>query len=331
MTVLDELQEAARRVAAMAGPVTVAIGRHGRGSGVVVAAGRVVTNAHNLRDRTTQVTFADGRAVQASLLGADVDEDLVVLDVDTGDVTPLGWADRPVEPGDAVFAVAAGGGVARVTFGLVSAVGRRFRGPRGRRVTGSVEHTAPLARGSSGGPLVDGEGRLVGLNTHRVGDGFYLALTGGEELRARITRLAAGESVTRKTLGVALAPPHVAARLRRAVGLPPRNGLLVRRVEDGSPAALAGVAEGDLLVRADGRELTEADDLLDVLDAAGESLTLGIVRGVDELEIVVTFVTGNADDATDDTATDDTATDDTNRDDTNGDDTNGDDTDGDDA
>jgi S1-C subfamily serine protease len=289
MPVFEELQQAARQVGTTAGPATVAIGRHGRGSGVVIGAGRVVTNAHNLRDRTTQVTFADGTSVQGSVLGVDVDGDLVVLDVETGDVSPIVWAERSAEPGDVVFAVAAGGRVPRVTFGMVSATGRRFRGPRGRRVTGSVEHTAPLARGSSGGPLVDGEGRLVGLNTHRVGEGFYLALAGGAELQARVTRLAAGESVERKTLGVALAPGHVTARLRRAVGLPARDGLLVRHVEDGSPAARAGLAQGDLLVRADGRDLVHADDLLDVLDAAGESLTLGLVRGVEELEIVVSF------------------------------------------
>jgi S1-C subfamily serine protease len=291
MTLLDELQDAARRVAAVAGPATVAIGRHGRGSGVVIAPGRVVTNAHNLRDRTTTVTFGDGRAVQGTLLGADVDGDVVVLDVETGQVAPIAWAESAVAVGDTVFAVGAGGRVPRVTFGMISATDRRFRGPRGRRVTDSIEHTAPLARGSSGGPLVDREGRLVGLNTHRVGEGFYLALAAGPQLRARLDRLAAGESVERRTLGVALAPAHVAARMRQAVGLPPRDGLLVRHVEDGSPAARAGVLQGDLLVRAEGRDLVQADDLLDVLDAAGETLTLGVVRGVDELELAVRFDT----------------------------------------
>jgi serine protease Do len=288
MALLEDLRGAVRRVAAAAGPATVGIGRHGRGSGVVIGPNRVVTNAHNLRDRTTQVTFADGRAVQGTLLGADVDGDLVVLDVDTADVAPIEWAASGVDTGDVVFAVGAGT-APRVTFGLVSGTGRRFRGPRGRRITGSIEHTAPLARGSSGGPLLDAEGRLVGLNSNRVGEGFYLALVADGDLQARIDRLGAGESVRRPTLGVALAPPHVAARLRRAVGLPERDGLLVRHVEEGSPAAQAGLAQGDLLVRAEGRDLVQADDLLDVLDAAGETITLGVVRGVEELEVVVRF------------------------------------------
>ena len=74
------------------------------------------------------------------------------------------------------LALPAGGGGVRVTFGTVSSLGRNFRGPRGRLITDGIEHTAPLGRGSSGGPLVDPEGRLLGINTHRPGDGLYLAL-----------------------------------------------------------------------------------------------------------------------------------------------------------
>ena len=74
-------------------------------------------------------------------------------------------------------------GAGRVTFGLVTTAGESFRGPRGRRIAGSVEHSAPLARGSSGGPLVDPAGNLVGLNTNRVGEGFYLALPADSALR----------------------------------------------------------------------------------------------------------------------------------------------------
>ncbi len=81
-----------------------------------------------------------------------------------------------------------------------------------------------------------------------------------------MAELAAGRSVTRRTLGVALAPAHVAARLRRAVGLPERDGLLVRGVEDGSPAARAGLVQGDLIVGVAGGAVAAVDELLDVLD-----------------------------------------------------------------
>ena len=166
-----------------------------------------------------------------------------------------------------MFAAGRGRQGLRVTFGVVSGVDREFRGPRGRRITGSVEHTAPLARGSSGGPLVDAEGRLLGINTHRLGDGFYLAIPADATLRERVDQLAAGQSPTRRRLGIAVAPSFVARRLRRAVGLPERDGLLVRGVDDGSPAAAGGVSTGDLIVSANGIDVGTADDLWAVLDA----------------------------------------------------------------
>src|SRR6476620_4402422 len=116
MTALDELAELVRTTNATAGPSVVGTGRHGRGSGFVVAPGKVVTNAHNLRDETTEVHFADGRAVQATTTGSDVDGDLVVLDVDTADVTPLAWAEDPVATGDVVVAITAGGHRRRVSW-----------------------------------------------------------------------------------------------------------------------------------------------------------------------------------------------------------------------
>jgi serine protease Do len=290
MSVLEELSAATRRVVEKAAPATVAIGRDRRGTGVVIGPGQVLTNAHNLRDRTTEVTFADGRSVQGTAAGIDADGDLAVLTVDTGDAPAIGWADTPNSVGDAVFAVSAGQRAQRVTFGLVSAVDRTFRGPRGRRVTGSIEHTAVLARGSSGGPLTDAEGRLIGVNTHRLGDGFYLAVPADAALKERVGELAAGQSPQRRRLGVALAPAFVAARLRRSVGLPPREGLLVRGVDDGSVAARAGLGQGDLLVAADGRQLHTSDDLFEILDGEADTITLTVVRGADELAVVVTFV-----------------------------------------
>jgi S1-C subfamily serine protease len=190
-----------------------------------------------------------------------------------------------------VFALANPGGQLRVTFGLVSAVGRAFRGPRGRRIAGSIEHTAPLPRGASGGPVVDPAGRLLGIDTNRLGDGFYLALPADAELRQRLDALGRGETTARPRLGVGIAPARVARQLRRAVGLPERDGLLVRVVEDGGPADRAGLHTGDLLVEAGGRPVTDADELYEVLDQVGEdqTLTLRVVRGTDELTVTVSF------------------------------------------
>lgn len=293
-TMVEELQSTVEAIASNVGPAVVRIGRGGgRGAGVVIGEGRVLTNAHNLRGEETTVTFTDGRSAIGKLVGIDADGDLAVLAVDTARAPAVTW-DAAAAPraGTPVFAVAnpAGRGL-RVTFGLVSAVGQAFTGPRGRRIAGSIEHTAPLNRGSSGGPVVDASGALVGINTNRVGDGFYLALPADADLRARVDALANGESPVRPYLGVALAPAPAARRLRAAVGLPERDGLLVRGVQEGSPAAGAGLRVGDLLVEAGGRATAGQDDLFEALDAvtAGATLSLRVVRGAEELDVVVSF------------------------------------------
>ena len=246
---------------------TVSIGRHGRGTGFIVAPGKVVTNAHNLRDRTTSVTFADGQSVQAEVAGIDVDGDLSVLNADTAERAALSWSSSPpVEVGAEVYSVGRGGEQLRVTRGDVTVVDAEFRGPRGRVIRGGIEHTAPMARGASGGPVVDETGGVVAINTHRAGDGFYLARLADQGLRDRVARLIAGERVETPRLGVTLAPSHVAARLRAAVGLSARPGLLVRGVEPDSAAARAGLNEGDLIVGAGGRPVETIDDLHGALD-----------------------------------------------------------------
>ena len=288
--VLAALQQAVAETAARVGPAVVGIGRGwGRGSGVVIAPGQVLTVAHVLRGDEVAVAIG-GEVMEGRVLGADPDLNVALLAVDTGDVDPVAWADERPEPGAPVFALADPGGRGlRTTFGMVSATGRGFRGPRGRRVTGSIEHTAPLPRGSSGGPLVDSDGRLLGLNAVRRDGGFILALPADAALRRRVEELARGEVGERPRLGVALAPPRVARRLRSAVGLPERDGLLVRAVVDGSPAAAAGLERGDLLVRAGDRELASMDDLFDALDGAGDELAVTVVRGAEERELRVSL------------------------------------------
>lgn len=289
MSVLEEIGTAVATVADAVGTSIVGIGRDGRGSGVVTADGQVLTNAHNLRGNEVTVTFADSRSTIGTVAAIDPDGDLAVVKVDTAGAKPIAWeaGDAP-KVGDAVFGVAAtrGGGF-RVTFGLVSSVERSFRGPGGRRIAGSVEHTAPLAPGSSGGALVDASGRLVGLNTNRIGEGFYLALPADAALKTRVDALGRGESAKRQRLGVAIAPSHVARRLRRSVGLPERDGILVRGVEESSAAATAGVEVGDLIVSAGGREIRDADDLQDALATLEAPYELGIVRGAEEQTLKV--------------------------------------------
>jgi serine protease Do len=295
MSVLTELQEAVAAVAAAAAPSVVGIGARNRGSGVVIGDGSILTNAHNLRGGEVTVRFADGRTTRGTVSGVDWDGDLAVVSVDTAGATPISWAAGGPTIGSPVFAAAATpSGAARVSVGFVSSVERAFRGPGGRRISGSLEHTAPLAPGSSGSALLDADGALVGLNTNRVGEGFYLALPADGALKARVDALARGESKERPRLGIAVAPAHVARRLQRSVGLPERDGVLVRAVEDGSPAAAAGIAEGDLLVAAGGSPVDDVDALHELLRDAGFPLEITLVRGTEERTVTVEAGGGDA-------------------------------------
>jgi len=292
MSVLDEVQASIRQLAEGAGASVVGIGqRWGLGSGIVLGDGRVLTNAHNVRGDHVRVTFADGRTADGTVAGRDIDGDLAVIEVGTAGVAALPWADgAAAELGQPVFTLANPGGRGlRVTFGFVSGIERTFRGPRGRRITGSLEHTAPLLPGSSGGPVLNAAGQLLGINTNRLGEGFYLAIPADPALRGRADALARGESAAPPPrLGVALAPAHVARRLRRSVGLPEIDGLLIQGVEEESPAARAGLAQGDLIVAAGGQPVRSLDDLFDALQAAGDgTVELTVVRGTEERAIQV--------------------------------------------
>ncbi len=293
MGVLQDVEEATDAVAERAGPAVVGIGQGwGLGSAVVVADGVVLTNAHNVRGAEVALTFGDGRTVAGHVSGVDVDGDLAVLTADTTGTPSLDWADGPAGVGAMVFALANPGGRGlRVTLGQVSSVDQSFRGPRGRKVTGSLEHTAPMAKGSSGGPVVDASGRFLGLNTNRLGEGFYQALPADADLRARVDALTRGESPVRRHLGVGLVPGRAARHLRRSVGLPDRDGVLVREIQDDSPAGRSGLRSGDLIVEAAGNPVTSIDELHAALDGVGDgqSLSLGVVRGADELSVTVSF------------------------------------------
>jgi serine protease Do len=295
MSAIADIETAIAEIAERVGPAVVGLGRGWGGSGVVIGPGRVLTNAHNIRHDEVTVTFADGRRSSGRVAAADGDLDVAVIEVDTGSTEPVPWSEPDageVEIGRSVLALAnpAGRGL-RVTHGFVSSTSRGFRGPRGRRITGAIEHTAPLPRGSSGGPLVDADGRLLGINTIRVDGGLILALPADEALRERVESLGRGEAPKRVRLGVAIAPPRVARRLRRAVGLPERDGVLVRAVEEGSPADGAGLERGDLIVAAGGRELERVDVLYEALDAAraAGTIELVIVRGTDERAVTVSL------------------------------------------
>jgi serine protease Do len=295
MAVLEELEGSIQAAAERTGPSVIGLGQGwGRGSGFVLDANRILTNAHNLRGDEVTITFHDGRRETGRVLARDVDLDLAVIEADTAGLEPIQWSEEDVESlpiGRSVFALANPGGRGlRVTPGFVSSTARSF-GPRGRRINGAIEHTAPLPRGSSGGPLVDGAGRLLGINAVRADGGLILAIPADRANRERVEKLSRGEAPRRVRLGVAIAPPRVARRLRRAVGLPERDGILIRAVERGSAADRAGLERGDLIVAAAGDELDRIETLYQALESAGADgqLELKIVRGTEERTVTVSL------------------------------------------
>ncbi len=291
---LEDIRATLSELAGSVGGSVVGIGRRGRaGSGVVIETDRVLTNAHNLSAESVTVSFSDGTSAEGSVVGADFDADLAVIAVATNGAAPIArTTGEEIGIGFPVVALANPGGRGlRVTAGYVSGTERAFRSPSGRIIRGTLEHTAPLLPGSSGGPVVDPEGRLVGVNTNRLGEGFYLAIPSGPALDEAITKLSAGEAAARVRLGVGVAPTHVAAKLRTSVGLDPVDGVLVRHVEDDSPASSAGIREGDMITRIGDTAVASPDDLHEALATvgAGETVTVELVRVADAVTVEVTF------------------------------------------
>ena len=271
---------------------TVGIRARGRrGTAVVLPDDQLLTTAHNVRGDHVEVLLDSGVRLPARVLGVAEDLDLAVLAVADSassdqaglDWTPLPWAPADAVPsvGAAVAAAAAPDGVARVTAGSVSTSRARLRTATGSPLADLLEHTAPLPRGASGGPVVDGEGRLVGMDVNRVEGGLYQAVRADDVLRGIIGRLARGEVPRPRRLGVQVVPRRRAAWLRAAVGLDPAEGVLLAGVDPEGPAAVAGLDRGDLLTALDGAALHGPDDLLLALRNAGEQLQLVAVRGAD--------------------------------------------------
>lgn len=248
----------------------------GAGSGVVVGAdGLVLTNDHVAGEaRGIEVTLADGRRLDAELVGRDPPTDLAVVRVDAQALPTLTLADSAeLRVGEMVLAVGSPFGLAgTVTRGIVSGLGRNLRTGSGHLVENVIQTDAPLNPGNSGGPLVDMAGRVVGINTalFAPANGIALAIP-SSTARYVLDELLLRGKVRRAWLGVVAQTVQLPGR---------RSGVLVRQVVADSPADAAGVEPGDVLVAMDERELRGMDDLQRFLhrDAIGRSIALGLLR-----------------------------------------------------
>jgi serine protease Do len=258
----------------------------GAGSAVVLTPdGFLLTSAHVVSGRSSagRATFVDGRELAFSVVGADPFSDLAVLRADSRDLEPaeLGDAER-LRVGQLVVAIGNPLGFAgSVTAGVVSALGRSLPARAGRtaRIIDNVIQTdAALNPGNSGGALVDGRGRVVGVNTAVAGVGLGLAVPINDANRRIVGALMTDGRVRRAYLGIAGGPRPLPPRVRGELGM--HSAVEVVEVAGGSPAERAGLRPEDLIVAVDGVLTAGVDDLqrLMVADLIGVPVTVSIVR-----------------------------------------------------
>jgi serine protease Do len=268
----------------------------GGGSAVVITPdGFLLTSAHVVEGaRSGAASFVDGREMRFRVVGADPLTDLAVLRAEADDLAPAQLGDAgELQVGQLVVAIGNPHGYAgSVTAGVVSALGRSLpagrRGGPHRMVENVVQTDAALNPGNSGGALVDGRGRVVGINTAVAGVGLGLAVPINDVTRRIISTLMSDGRIRRAWLGVAVGPrplpPRVAGRLGR------RDAIEIIEVVEGSPAGRAGLQAEDLLVELDGVVLATTDDLQRLMtdERIGRALRATVVRDGDVRGITLT-------------------------------------------
>jgi S1-C subfamily serine protease len=269
--------------------VTVHARRRLPSTGIHWRPGVIVTADHTVRaEEDITVTTPDGRALPAVLAGRDPGTDLAVLTVkDAGSATAAVGDDTALKVGHLVLALGYG---PRASWGVISAVGPRWRSWRGGEIERLVRLDLTLYPGFSGGPLVDAAGRVVGLNTSGLARDARLAVPATTVTRVADELLRTGH-VSRGYLGLGMQPVRLPEPLRGQLGLTRETGLMVVTVEPDGPAARAGVLLGDVLVALDGAPVGDLDDVQAQLgsDRIGIAIPAVLVRAGarTELSIIV--------------------------------------------
>ena len=256
--------------------------------------GMILTNSHVVHGaRRLDATLMDGTRHRAQPVGEDVDSDLAVVRIDGARFPWLTFGNsRAVRVGQVAIAVGNPYGFQHtVTSGVVSALGRSLRARSGRLMDDIIQTDAALNPGNSGGPLVTTRGEVIGVNTAVIlpAQGLCFAIA-SNTARFVASRLIRDGRLRRAYLGLAAQLVPLQTRIRRAHQLAATTAVLVASVEPSSPAALAGVRTGDILVRVDDEPVAGPDDLHRHLteERIGIPLTLSIVRETERVQVVVT-------------------------------------------
>jgi Do/DeqQ family serine protease len=263
------------------------------GSGVIVdaAQGYVLTNNHVVENATNiEVTTKDNRQLKARLIGRDPETDIAVLQIAAGGLTsvPMGDSDR-LQVGDFVLAVGNPFGLGQtVTSGIVSALGRS---PGIEGYEDFIQTDASINPGNSGGPLVDLQGRIVGINTAivapsggNVGIGFAVPINMARQV---MDQLISGGEIKRGRIGVAI--QDLTPDIAQALGTTHTQGAVIARVEQGSPADRAGLRTHDLVVAVNGVPIHTGAELKNRvgLSKIGDAVDLTIIRAGSERTVAV--------------------------------------------
>jgi len=295
---LDAYSQAVIGAVEAVGPAVVKIDvSRGGGSGVVFTPdGLILTNCHVV-ERTDKVSvlLPDGRSMRADLLGKDADTDLAVLRAVCPSGASLPWAalgdSRRVRVGQLAIAIGNPYGFQHsVTAGVVSALGRSLRARSGRLMDDIIQTDASLNPGNSGGPLVTSTGEIIGVNTAVIlpAQGLCFAI-GSNTARFVAGRLIRDGRIRRSYIGVAGQNVDVPRLIARANNVAVASGVLVSSVEAKSPAAIAGLQDGDVLLAFGGEPVTGIDDLHRYLteERIATEVQLTILRGGRRLQLTI--------------------------------------------
>jgi S1-C subfamily serine protease len=267
----------------------------GSGSGFVITPdGLILTNSHVVHDASAiAVTMFDGRTFEADLVGDDPDTDLAVIRARASGLTVAGLGDsQKVRVGQIAIAIGNPYGFhCSVTAGVVSALGRSLRARTGRLMDNIIQTDAALNPGNSGGPLVDSRGDVIGVNTAIIlpAQGLCFAIA-SNTARFVAGRLIRDGKLRRSYVGVAGQNVPIPRRLVRFHVLPAAHGVRVASVEPGSPAAAAGLREGDIICEFAGQAVSGIDDLHRLLtdERIGVASPIGVLRQAEKLALAIT-------------------------------------------